>query len=469
MLLGMAWIGFWLWPGATNVDRATARRGLVALALALGPAMMLNAGQSARLFEGLAPEEFRLLSVELQGPQHMLPHLWRFPQWLAWACYPILALLSLGQVGQFHRVAGWPAGRLRLALLLAINLAGIGLAWVGVEVVHDLRLTVFQPFRMATVLRGLAIVAVSGRVLELWRRGNLPDRARALLLTVGLDGDWTLVVATSFEITMTILDVARSRGLGDPAFGRIRWGLGSAVLGLGLGFLARHDTESGQIPMIGSLVVLIVGTWANRVRAFRFCWNRRRLAWALFGAWAVPVAALIAGSGFDGDRPWVHALVDRCRFAAVPTDDVERLAVWCRDHTPVSAHFIGPPGPKTFRLWSLRSLAFNRAGSPYHASALADWSARFRDHVGFSGSTAAFVHAYLADRHGLERRYQALTPDELAELAIRQGATHVVASPFPDETAGSLQRLHVEGRYAVYRVMQTDRMSHREDRVHRDR
>ena len=59
--------------------------------------------------------------------------------------------------------------------------------------------------------------------------------------------------------------------------------------------------------------------------------------------------------------------------------------VWCREHTPADARFIGPPGPKTFRLWSLRSLAFNRAGSPYHAAGLADWAARFRDHVGFDG------------------------------------------------------------------------------------
>ncbi len=147
-------------------------------------------------------------------------------------------------------------------------------------------------------------------------------------------------------------------------------------------------------------------------------------------------------------------MVERCRFAEVPTDDLERLAVWCRDHTPASSRFIGPPGPKTFRLWSRRALAFNRGGSPYHAEALADWSSRYRDHVGFDGTTAAFARAYLADRHALEARFGQMSDLELAELARRQGASYVLTSASrpsggPD---GPLERLRVEGRYAVSRV-----------------
>ncbi len=185
MLLGAGWVGCAPWPGRTGVDWRSALLALAALGLALVPAVVMNAGQGARLFAGLPPEEFRLLSVELQGPQHMLPHLWRLPQWLAWGCYPLLALLALGRVGQERMGTGWPSARVRLAILLAVNLAGIGLAWVAVEVIGDLRVTVFQPFRMATVLRGLALAALSGRILETWRRGRWIDRARAVLLTVG--------------------------------------------------------------------------------------------------------------------------------------------------------------------------------------------------------------------------------------------------------------------------------------------
>jgi hypothetical protein len=146
--------------------------------------------------------------------------------------------------------------------------------------------------------------------------------------------------------------------------------------------------------------------------------------------------------------------VARCRFADVPVDDLERLARWAREHTPLDARFIGPPGTKTFRLWSLRSLAFNRAGSPYLASGLADWARRYRDHVAFDGPDEAFVRAYLRDRHGLEARFDALSPEDMAALAARQGAGYVVARA-PDGSAGAtepLALLHTEGRYAVYRV-----------------
>ncbi len=187
MLLGVAWIGWSPWPGGAGVSWRLAARGLGALVVGMVLGLAPHLGQDAHLFQGLPPEEFRLLSVELQGPQHMLPHLWRWPQWLAWGCYPVLAVLALvaapapsregGSEEPFVPAPSWPRARTRLAVLMAINLAGLGLAWVAVERLHDLPVTLFQPFRMATVLRGLALVALSGRVLALWRRGGWADRA----------------------------------------------------------------------------------------------------------------------------------------------------------------------------------------------------------------------------------------------------------------------------------------------------
>src|SRR5262249_27394619 len=134
-------------------------------------------------------------------------------------------------------------------------------------------------------------------------------------------------------------------------------------LSLGLAFLARHDTESGHVPLLAALAALLVLSGLLRGRTPG--WNRRRLAWALGVSWAVPLAALLAANVAEPKPRWARVLVDRCRFTAVPVDDVERLALWCRTHTPADARFIGPPGPKTFRLWSQRSVAFNRAASPY--------------------------------------------------------------------------------------------------------
>jgi hypothetical protein len=179
----------------------------------------------------------------------------------------------------------------------------------------------------------------------------------------------------------------------------------------------------------------------------------------------IPLASLIAAAvPLDhpaARHPLVAGLISRCRFAAVPADDIERLGLWCRIHTPPTARFIGPPGPKTFRLWSRRSLAFNRAASPYHAAGLADWFARFQDHVDFHQDPAEFVRSYVEDRHGFEARYQAQSDADRAALALRQGATYVVAAApnSPGQAASQpahpsrpLELLHVEGRYAVYRV-----------------
>jgi hypothetical protein len=91
---------------------------------------------------------------------------------------------------------------------------------------------------------------------------------------------------------------------------------------------------------------------------------------------------------------------------------------------------------------------------------LADWFARFQDHVGFHGSPQQFVRSYQADRHGFEARYLALGDSARAALALRQGATHVIAAAPEGHSqsmhcaadAGPLELLHVEGRFAVYRV-----------------
>src|SRR5208337_671231 len=204
----------------------------------------------------------------------------------------------------------------------------------------------------------------------------------------------------------------------------------AGLMACGLCFLSRHDTESGHWPI---LVVLIGGLTVPvcwRVVRSRFS-DQATLRWATVLAWAIPTLALGAGV-IPADHPvalspLVRGLIARCRFAAVPIDDIERLAAWCRDNTPASARFIGPPGPKTFRLWSRRSLAFCRAGSPYHAAALADWFARFQDHVDLHLAASAFVKRYIGARHEMEARYEGLSDQQKAALALRQGANHVIA------------------------------------------
>lgn len=447
MLVATGWVAWAALGGRTGVSARSAIWGLTALGLALVPGVAMMAGSGARLLDGLPADDFLTLSATIQSPQHMLPHLWRMPQWLAWACFLLLAASAVAS----HR-GERSAARTRLAILLIVNLAGLLAAWVAVEWVGSVKATVFQPFRMATVARGLCLVLMADHVRSLWDRGGFTGRSRVALLVAGLTGDWALVVATGVELASCLANVGMRRA-GDSERDTCRSEriLGAIALSFGLYFLSQHDTESGHVRLVAAIGAAALSSLLGRFMSCP-CWTRRRAVAFTTLAWAVPIAALVVPNLADGRLS--RSLAEHCRFGEWATDDVERLAIWCRVHTPPSARFVGPPGPKTFRLWSRRDLAFNRSASPYHAAGLADWASRFRDHVSFRGSIAEFARAYLRDRQALERRYQEMTDSARADLARRYQADHVIAAaPHPGEASrGPLDLLHVEGRYAVYRL-----------------
>ena len=361
--------------------------------------------------------------------------------------------------------------------MLGVVLVWLAGSWVAVELLKHVGATVFQPFRMATFGRGLVIVCAGGYVVSLWKRGEWMARLRSALIPLGLASDWLFVVVVCVEVCVVILEKigGQFRIETHPKFQLVRQALFIGLIGYGCLYLSRHDTERGDRPLLALITVCLIASTVTAWRSWQvsgrsWTWTPRRLRWALAVCWAVPVGGLVAGMiPIDhalGRHEGVRELVARCRFAAVPIDEVEVLAVWCRDNTPESARFIGPPGPKGFRLWSHRSLAFNRAGSPYHAEGLNDWFERFADHVDFHGTPAEFVRAYLDGRHRLEARYDAMTDAQREALAVRQGADHVIAQrPATDakeEThlTAPLELLHVEGKYAVYRV-RSETVTHR--------
>ena len=106
----------------------------------------------------------------------MLPHLWRMPQWLACAATSSWRRSrSCGKSGSarpssrlcknrsgVRLVRLGPPARLRLAVSLAVIVVGPGRGVVCDRRRHLVRVTVFQPFRMATVARGIALVFVAG-------------------------------------------------------------------------------------------------------------------------------------------------------------------------------------------------------------------------------------------------------------------------------------------------------------------
>jgi hypothetical protein len=569
---------WWMLGRWTNVELRAAAQVYLGMALAVVPGIIFNLASGPGLMGNMPERDFWLLSVELQSPQHMLPHLWRMPQWLAFASYFALAALTFCNLKaglQFEPEANrqatssplnWPPARLRLIISLAVIAAGLAVSWFAIERLHAVRVTVFQAFRMATIARGIALIIVSGRIVALWRTGEWLSRMRAILIPVAVIGDWLMVVVTVTELAVSAASAAcrcTSLRLARAVEAAVFFGF----LGLGVNFLGHHDTEYGHVPLLAATATGVVfaalrfppllrggsggciptaeqtpplslprlvsggsgvciptaevtppntvpplrrpaltgeasagllkrwfggrcievlpengfvapgrkaGTLSPRERsgvrvasqasgrAFR--WTPRRKHAILLASWTVPLAALLACAvpleSSIARSPIVRGLLARCRFLPVPTDDVERLAIWCREHTPPTARFIGPPGPKTFRLWSQRSLAFNRSASPYHASGLSDWFSRFQDHVAFHGPAADFVRRYVSDRHGFEARYDRLSDSDRAALALRQGAEYVITQAprtSTDTRAASaadspLELLHVEGRYAVSRL-----------------
>jgi hypothetical protein len=490
LVLGGAWGGLVL-CGERRETRFEAFAGMVVrLGLCAVPGLMLNVPPGASLLEGMPEEDFRILATEIQSPQHLIPHLWRRPQWLAWFCY--LALAGVSLFGRRSAAIGnWPIPRRRAVLIMIVAVVWLALAWILVDRLNILRVIVFQPFRIATFVRGLGLVLVAGRLVELWNRGGWHPRLRSGLIVGALTGDWMLVVAAACELAATFGEVIQDWA--GTRWGGLSWPIDAWLhlsgLGYGIFFLSRHDPESGHWPLLGIVGLAALVGWMRRRWARskiggifssrieeRFRTSDRVLpgmiggggmvaAWGAVGAavWIIPLTAAAAGvvieaGVIESSRP-ARWLVARCRFVPVPLDDLERLAVWCRDHTPADARFVGPPGPKTFRLWSRRSLVFNRAASPYHAAGLADWFRRFQDHVDLQVSPKDFARLYQENRHGLESRYDAMTETGLARLAIRQGADHVIAAA-PIRTGdlgngsgeGLLEFLHREGKLAVYRV-----------------
>jgi hypothetical protein len=421
-----------------------------ALLIAFCPTLIGLPAQSRRLFEGLDPHDYLTLAAFIQSPQHMIPHLWRHSQWLAWAAYPALAIASL--VFQAERPQKQdainapdrgPRNRLiATAFLLSLALAA---AWFGIEVIGDPRMILFQPFRMATFMRGICLIFIAPRLVLLWKRATWQGRARAVALAIGLTGDWLFVVVAATEIIVTIAEaVARE----------MRWSSGALACcwALGLFFLTSHDPQSGHLRLaIGLAAVTLAGSWLAKAAERNV--SMRLVAIAL-GSFVVPLTAILVGiTTPEIPNRWQLALLAHIRLVPRPVDDMERLADWCRRNTPANAVFIGPPGPKSFRLWSRRALAFNRAGSPYHAAGLANWANRYCDHVGLPRSVETLAQAYLQDRHALERRFDQLDEQALVQLAERQGAQYLLLSSkhvLPKQRV--ITPLHVEGRYQVCRV-----------------
>ncbi len=276
LVLAASWTVWWLMGRWMKVSRSDALLGVAAIAVAVLPGLAVNLAGGRSPQGNMPGDVYWLLSVELQSPQHMLPHLWRMPQWLAAGCYLALAALAVfgpnrwSQPGQAEalnrtiRPTRWSPTLLRLVATLAVILVGLGMAWYAIEYWHHVGITVFQPFRMATLARGITLVFVAGRITALWRTGGLKERLRAILIAVALTGDWLMVVVTLAELSVAAAGATRAYCSWCREYRFIDLLAWSTMLALGVNFLMHHDTEYGHIPLMAALGMgLLLGLWGK--------------------------------------------------------------------------------------------------------------------------------------------------------------------------------------------------------------
>ena len=241
-----------------------------------------------------------------------------------------------------------------------------------------------------------------------------------------------------------------------------------ATIALGLNFLAHHDTESGHVPLliaVGAGLGTIAQpdargshrgccpTWTpadrggSRQRSASPGSCRSRRCWRRRSHQITPRR---------GSRS-CERLVDRCRIAPMPLDDIERLALWCRDHTPHRRGSSGRPAPRpsgsgrdgTWRSIARAARIMARAW-PTGSLALRTTSisaARRRSSFGPIGTTG------MSSRRGTIRSAMSSERPWPSGRGLSTSSPRRRKTASRQQIAGPLELLHVEGRYAAYRVI----------------
>jgi hypothetical protein len=208
--------------------------GLTACCVGACPALLFAWNSSGTLLGGVDSEVFRLLAVEIQGPQHLAPWLWRTDQWAAAAAYLVLAWFGIADAVHLRHEGGTGVGWRRIVSLFVCGVILLAIGWIGVAVMRDLRITLFQPFRLATVLRGVALLLAAPSFARLWNTGGPWERLRVVALACGLGFDQTLVVVVTAELAARAWLPVSQRGAR---------GVWLVVILCGLVHLSAHDPQ----------------------------------------------------------------------------------------------------------------------------------------------------------------------------------------------------------------------------------
>lgn len=464
---GLGVLTFTLWSGVFLLGFRLGIVGLnsftrmaVSLILSMIPWAVIYLPQARLMKLGVEKTEFWALATELQGPQHMRPIYWRESQWLAAGFLITMALVSM----RLYRSKCNPENCKKIAIWSGLIAFGLLLAVPLIEIFHILDVALAQPFRLATPLRGLCLIALLPHLIRLIQRKSLIGTARAFGLLFSLRFDWGFVVASAIELSMIATDFSVASVISETVRIRIQWMLFLGAGFYGIYWLFQHDpAESESVLMGGYLTGFAISFLMNKIQSSS-SWNfgdqafQRRASREfrlLIYAWALPMIAIVCGLCDPiGQFKVAQMISTKWRIAETPLTDSERLGVWARRNIPEDAMVLIPPRDKSFRYWSRRSVVCNVAGSPYQAKALKEWALRLKKLAGKPDlSLIEFARQWPEKRVEFEMAFERLSAADWSALADEFKAdTLMVPATEQGKRLEKMgwKRVHLAGKWSLW-------------------
>ena len=463
--LGLLNLALWLTVFSWNFLTGIFKRNdlilfVIAIFLSMIPWALLYLGQSSVLKAGVSPELFWSLATELQGPQHMRSSLWRSSQWYAAISLTVFAsiqFLVLMPKNLSHRA--FKQARQWLLLILI----GLFISWPAIEYFHNLNITLAQPWRMATPVRGFLLIILNSIIFEYIKSNRPIIKGRAFSIIFGLRND--IVTFSLFLLESVNLMIKRTLRDTKPS-----WQTNiSGIFLMTSTFYAilwvyDHDPQHGHYVIIAGYVAGPAVDFILRKLQISIDDQSGKLYIptklqiaprnAIILAWILPAIAIIY-CGFDASGKTIFAqiLASKWRIYETPRSDAEKLGAWLHANIAPNAMILSPPRDKSLRLWSHRSVVANVAGSPYQAEELKKWSERIATLSGFSGDIADFAHQWPENRVRFETFYEKATSNEIIAWANQNQANVIVvpsAERFESLATSGWEKAHVEGRLAAW-------------------
>ncbi|MFM7129843.1 MAG: DUF6798 domain-containing protein [bacterium] len=462
--LGLLNLALWFVLFGWNCIIGRIKRNLMAIifiafVLCMAPWGWLYLGQSSVLKAGVRPDLFWSLATEIQGPQHMRPSLWRSSQWYAALSLFVFSMINIYFVFSWDKKTSKYIMARQWVFFISV---GLFISWLAIEYDHQLNITLAQPWRLATPLRGLFLILILPVLIDLFSSHRRTFWAHACVLILSLQND--LVTFIAFSIAILVLFFIQF----FEAFKLRHVALMSSLLInimsiYAIYWLYAHDPQRGHWLFIAGYLsgcilfditkkanMKIDGNFDITIPSYLQTSSRKAMAIA----WIIPLISLVyCGIDPSGQIKLAQLLATKWRIYETPRSDAEKMGFWLNANLPQNAMILSPPRDKSIRAWSHRSIVANVAGSPYQAEELKKWAERIATLCGFSGDLAEFARQWPDNRVRFETYYEKASPDEIIAWAKQFQADVIVvpsAEGFDSLAKAGWSRAHVEGRLAAW-------------------